>query len=113
METHAHHLHKAPGKKWTHYLFEFLMLFLAVFCGFLAENFREHQVEHKREKQFARELYDEFLADSIAVANKISLRLDKEKDMDYLRNYFKDSSLTVLPRDFYPAYTTVMYLVNT
>jgi len=38
METHAHHLHKAPGKKWTHYLFEFFMLFLAVFCGFLAEN---------------------------------------------------------------------------
>ena len=36
METHAHHLHKAPGKKWTHYFFEFLMLFLAVFLGFIA-----------------------------------------------------------------------------
>src|SRR5215470_2458972 len=52
METHAHHLHKAPGKKWTHYLFEFLMLFLAVFCGFLAENFREHLVEKKRSRQY-------------------------------------------------------------
>ena len=118
MEVH-HHSSPAPGgthterKKWTHYFWEFLMLFLAVFCGFLAENQREHLVEHQREKQYARELYDEFLADSIAVANKISLRLDKEKDMDYLRNYFKDSSLTVLPREFYPAYTTVMYLVNT
>ena len=89
------------------------MLFLAVFCGFLTENQREHMVEHKREKQYARELYDEFLADSIAVADKINLRLDKEKDMDYLRNYFKDSSLTALPKEFYPAYTTVMYLVNT
>ena len=116
MEVH-HHSHTAPiaigGKKLKHYLFEFLMLFLAVFAGFLAENFREHQVEHQREKQFASELYDELLADSISVADKIKLRLDKEKDMDYLRNYFKDSSLTVLPRDFYPAYTTVMYLVNT
>src|SRR6185369_5183909 len=64
-------------------------------------------------KQFARELYDELLADSISVANKISLRLDKERDMDYLRSYFLDSSLTSLPREFYPAYTTVMYLVNT
>jgi hypothetical protein len=27
-------------KKWTHYFWEFLMLFLAVFCGFLAENLR-------------------------------------------------------------------------
>jgi hypothetical protein len=52
METHAHHLHKAPGKKWTHYLFEFLMLFIAVFAGFLAENQREHFVEKHRAHQF-------------------------------------------------------------
>src|SRR5437762_288818 len=52
METHAHHLHKAPGKKWTHYFFEFLMLFLAVFAGFLAENWREHIVEKHRAHQF-------------------------------------------------------------
>ena len=42
MEVH-HHSSPAPGgshtprKKWTHYFWEFLMLFLAVFCGFLAE----------------------------------------------------------------------------
>jgi hypothetical protein len=47
METHAHHLHKASGEKIWHYFFEFLMLFLAVFSGFLTENFREHQVEKK------------------------------------------------------------------
>ena len=52
METHAPHLHKVPGKKWTHYLFEFFMLFLAVFSGFLAENFREHIVERERAHQF-------------------------------------------------------------
>ena len=41
MEVH-HHTH-TPRKKWTHYFWEFLMLFLAVFCGFLAE----YQLEHK------------------------------------------------------------------
>ena len=57
MEVHAHS-HTAR-KKWTHYFWEFLMLFLAVFCGFLAENFREHQVEHQREKQYMQSLiYD-------------------------------------------------------
>jgi hypothetical protein len=111
MEVHAH-THTAR-KKWTHYLWEFLMLFLAVFCGFLAENQREHYVESQREKQYAAELYAEFFADSIAVADKIKLRLDKEKDMDYLNSYLRDSSLTSLPREFYPAYTTVMYLANT
>jgi len=50
MEVHAHT--HTPRKKWTHYFWEFLMLFLAVFCGFMAENFREHQIEHKREKGY-------------------------------------------------------------
>ena len=50
MEIHSH-THTAR-KKWTHYLWEFLMLFLAVFAGFLAENKREHSVEKKRARQF-------------------------------------------------------------
>lgn len=64
METHAHHLHKAPGKKWSHYLFEFLMLFLAVFAGFLAENWREHVVEHQRAKQYAQTLLKDLASDT-------------------------------------------------
>ena len=64
METHAHDLHKAPGRGWKHYLFEFLMLFLAVFCGFLAENFREHLIEGKKEKAFMRSLVDDLKKDT-------------------------------------------------
>jgi hypothetical protein len=57
MEVH-HHAHTSR-KKWTHYFWEFFMLFLAVFCGFLAENQREHYVEHQREKKFIHSLnYD-------------------------------------------------------
>ena len=111
MEVHSHT--HTPRKKWTHYFWEFLMLFLAVFCGFLAEYELEHTIEHQREKQYAKELYAELFADSIAVADKIQLRLEKEKDMDYLSGYLKNSSLTILPREFYPAYTTVLYLANT
>ena len=47
MEVHAHT--HTERKKWTHYLWEFLMLFLAVFCGFLAENQREHLLEQQRD----------------------------------------------------------------
>jgi len=110
MEVH-HHSHHGK-KKWTEYFWEFLMLFLAVFAGFLAENQREHYVEHQREKEYARALYDEFYADSIVFSNKIKGRLDKEKDCDYLIHYIKDSSLTNLPREFYPAYTVVFYLIT-
>src|SRR5260221_3250327 len=108
----VHHHSQTTGKKWKHYLWEFLMLFFAVFCGFLAENFREHQVEHAREKEYARALYDELLADSISFTNKMKARSGKEKDCDYLWSYIKDSSLTTLPKAFYPAYTIVFYLIN-
>jgi hypothetical protein len=50
MEVH-HHSH-SPRKKWTHYFWEFLMLFLAVFCGFLAEYQLEHKIERDRARQF-------------------------------------------------------------
>ena len=63
MEVHAH-THTAR-KKWTHYLWEFLMLFLAVFCGFLAENFREHQVERHREKEYIVSLVKDFEYDTL------------------------------------------------
>jgi hypothetical protein len=62
MEIHAHT--HTPRKKWTHYFWEFLMLFLAVFCGFLAENQREHMVEHQRAKQYATLLYDDIKVDT-------------------------------------------------
>jgi predicted GNAT superfamily acetyltransferase len=54
MEVHQHT--HSPRKKWTHYFWEFLMLFLAVFAGFLAENQREHIIEKKRAHQFLRSM---------------------------------------------------------
>ena len=61
MEVHAHT--HTPRKKWTHYFWEFLMLFLAVFCGFLAENQREHLIEHQREEQYMNTMLEDLKAD--------------------------------------------------
>ena len=47
MEVHKHPHHVTHKKKWGEYFLEFLMLFLAVFLGFIAENQREHIVEHQ------------------------------------------------------------------
>src|SRR5678809_1746779 len=62
MEVH-HHAH-TERKKWTHYFWEFFMLFLAVFCGFLAENEREHLVEHKQEKQYMKLMLEDIKTDN-------------------------------------------------
>ena len=70
MEVHAHT--HTERKKWTHYLWEFIMLFLAVFCGFLAENQREHMVEHQREKQYMQSMLEDLIQDTLEI-KKISL----------------------------------------
>ena len=107
MEVHAHT--HTERKKWTHYLWEFLMLFLAVFCGFIAENQREHMVEHQRAKELAKNLYKEIYTDSIAVQQKLAIRNKKEEECTYFINYVKDSSLTTLSSRFYPAYTWPLF----
>ena len=62
MEVH-HHAH-TPRKKWTHYFWEFLMLFLAVFCGFLAEYQLEHVIENQREKKYMSSLVEDLINDT-------------------------------------------------
>ena len=74
MEPHIHsHIHHE--KKWKDYLFEFLMLFLAVSGGFFAENIREHSVENKRAKVFAESMLNDLKADT-AELNVASLYLN-------------------------------------
>ena len=88
MEVH-HHSHTAR-KKWTHYLWEFLMLFLAVTLGFLVENQREHYIENKREKQYIQSFYEDLTADE----------LDLESNIEYLRGQVKAAdSLEVLMKN--------------
>ena len=62
MEVHAHT--HTERKSLKHYLFEFFMLFLAVFCGFLAENWREHIVEHQREKEYIKSFVEDLKQDT-------------------------------------------------
>lgn len=94
MEVH-HHAHATHGKKtWKNYFWEFLMLFLAVFCGFLAEWKLEHVIEHSREKEYMESMVIDIKTDSSNLANMkskfgyISIQIDSLlpflKDNDHL-----------------------------
>jgi len=96
MEVHAHS--HTPRKKWTHYFWEFLMLFLAVFCGFLAEYQLEHKIEKDRARELAKSFYDELENDSIAVRQAIQFRQRKDTAIIFLADYFRDSSLKNFPK---------------
>ena len=58
------------------------MLFLAVFCGFLAENQREHMVEHRREKKFIQSLASDLAADTLRLNYGLQQRLSRTKMLD-------------------------------
>ena len=72
MEVHHPH-HPTHKKKWTEYLLEFLMLFLAVFLGFIAENLREISVEKHRAKEYMHSLIEDLEADTSNIQSTISL----------------------------------------
>jgi len=125
MEVH-HHAH-SERKKWTHYLWEFLMLFLAVTLGFFVENQREHLVEHQREKQFVQSLFNDIKADTVNLERIINSRNKKEYALDslsYLMNndsskyftkqiYFYAVSIArTLPYRFVPNDGTIQQLKN-
>src|SRR6185503_12239022 len=101
MEVH-HHSHLAsgethtPGKKWTHYLWEFLMLFLAVSLGFFVENQREHYVEHQRLVRFAKQLVNGLETDTVQQNGVINILEFKGRSLDSLRYFLampKEDSL--------------------
>ncbi|MBS1918884.1 MAG: hypothetical protein JST17_01385 [Bacteroidetes bacterium] len=63
MEVHPH-THHEKKKTWKSYFWEFLMLFLAVFCGFLAENFRESLVNKEKAHHYIQNMIADLKADT-------------------------------------------------
>ena len=102
MEVH-HHSHTA-GKKWTHYLWEFLMLFLAVTLGFFVENQREHYIENKRERQYIKSFYEDLTADERDLQLNIDFLRAQAKQADSLHSLMKN----ITPKQ--PANLVYMYL---
>ena len=111
MEVH-HHGHVHHQKKWKEYLFQFLMLFLAVFCGFLAENQREHFVEKHRAKEYAKSLLNDLVGDTVKINAAIQYAIWAVNRIDTLqqiadsitnyesvpgRFYYYSSSATISP----------------
>lgn len=73
MEVH-HHAHHEGKKSWKSYFWEFLMLFFAVFCGYLAEYKLETTIEDHRAKEYAYSMAQDLAADT-AQLNDYILRM--------------------------------------
>jgi len=106
MEVH-HHSHTSR-KKWTHYFWEFLMLFLAVFCGFLAEYQLEHKIEKDREKQFMVSLVQDIKKD---ISQADSLILQNSLSQNLCDSLLKLLTTKEINSNSYPAYS-LWYSIN-
>ena len=88
MEVH-HHSHTAR-KKWTHYFWEFLMLFLAVFCGFLAEYQLEHIIENQREEKYVSSFIEDMKTDTLKIRRLLETSAEQRKGFDTLMGVLKE-----------------------
>jgi len=84
---------KFISKNWRKYLFEFGLLFLAVFLGFFADSLREENSEKKQAYELAKSFYEELKNDSVTVLSKMEGRIKKERAIEYMISFLKDSSL--------------------
>lgn len=88
MEVH-HHAHQAEKKNWKSYFWEFFMLFLAVFCGMLAEYKLEHIIEHQREKKYIISLIKDVELDITSMERSYETKNLQISYFDSLKNLLK------------------------
>ena len=91
MEVHHHSHHP---KKWKEYITEFIMLFLAVSLGFMAENIREHQIEKQREIAYLKNVHEDLKLDLININNVFNSNTIRLQAMDTLFNIINNNTIT-------------------
>ncbi len=123
MEVH-HHAHAHGKKNWKTYFWEFAMLFLAVFCGFLAEYQLEHKIENDREKEYIHSMLEDLQTDTLNLSLSIDNFTRQEKSFDtvfllysQLAKGYNHSLRTNLDgiigyKDFFPTDKTMQQLKN-
>jgi len=99
MEVH-HHSH-TERKKWTHYFWEFFMLFLAVTLGFIVENQREHFIEHKREIEYVHSMIEDLKEDTASFDRLIKINAESNEKIDTLIGLLKGNERNARARKIY------------
>jgi hypothetical protein len=84
MEVHHHAGDHHGPKKFKDYFLEFLMIFLAVTMGFLAENFREYITDKNHVEELAGQLIEDLKHDTASVGKLIEFEWIQIKRTDSL-----------------------------
>lgn len=94
-------LNSRVSREWSSYFKEFLMLFLAVFCGFLAENYRDNLSDRQKEKQFVRSYIEDLKADTAAIHDNLVFQQNKRNQLDSLTYLLREQKLKGFENELY------------
>jgi hypothetical protein len=82
MDVHHHPDLHHKKKKFREYFLEFLMIFLAVSLGFIAENLRQNIEDREKGRAFAKSLYDDLKVDSATLQYMVEFHKWKINKID-------------------------------
>ena len=88
-------------KRIKSYFFEFFMLFLAVFFGYLAQWQLENSGEHRREKQFIQSLAEDIKKDTSVLTAYINFNQNRLNYCDSLQGYIRLAGIPDESNRFY------------
>lgn len=97
MEVHKHPHDVMHKKKLAEYVLEFLMIFLAVFLGFLAENWREHIVDRRREKELMTAFVNDLKLDTAQLSGIIRWRVRQGHRLDSTIQFYSGQTFPRVP----------------
>src|ERR1700748_1856198 len=95
MEVHHHPEVEKKGIK--EYLLEGLMIFLAVFMGFIAENIREDYTEHKKAEAFAATMVSDLAEDTAQLKSYIAYYNFARMNVDTLMRLISTNDIKNIP----------------
>jgi len=90
METPHHIKHSKKARSRKEYLFEFLIIFVAIIGSYLAENLREHFVDRHKEKVYLESMLQDLKSDSANLERVIELNKKQIKGLDSLLNLIEN-----------------------
>ncbi len=101
MEVHHHTESVHEAKTFKDYFLEFLMIFLAVSLGFLAESLRESIYDHQSEKEYIIELKKNLVSDTVNLNTWIPALYARMDDFDTLMHLLQTPGPTTRGGDMY------------
>lgn len=93
----VHHHPTIEKKRFKEYFLEFIMIFLAVTLGFIAENIRESFAEHRQEKEYIVSFYEDLKTDTVRLNNVIDFEAKKIAALNTLQSCYDSLLNNQLP----------------